>query len=1049
MMKRRFFFLLLWTLAATTVIYSQQRTVTGRVTDASDGSMLPGVNVIVQGTTRGTVTDVEGTFQVSVSPDETLVFSFIGYQNQTMPVGNRTSLDVAMKPDYLLVNEVIVVGYGTMRRSDVTGSVTSVSREELQASVSTSLDQALQGRAAGVQVTQSSGQPGGGVSVRIRGASSIGGNNEPLYVVDGIPVTGNAAGLAMGFDWAGGGNGQNAVNALSAINPNDIVSIEVLKDASATAIYGSRASNGVVLISTRKGQSGTPRIEYNGYVGIQEIPRTIDVMNLREFAEYQNEIARENNITVDPFFSDPSILGKGTNWQKEIFRSAIIHNHDLSLTGGADKNTYAFSLGYMEQEGIVIGSGFDRLSSRLSVDSKVFDWLSLGGTMSMGVTNEQITLNDDTNGVVSLSLTQRPNVPVRMPDGSWGGPSDSEFQLTNPVAMARLRELELKRWRFMTNVYADIQLHKGLKFRTQYGTDMSFRNNYGFNPTYQLGTIVNNQNQSRRSFANNQFWIFSNFLTYEKGIFGDRLQTTTMFGAEAQESNWEGLMGGRSNFISNNIKELNAGDAATAINSQYKGSSAMESYFGRVNLNLLDRYLLTATYRADASSNFGPNNKWGYFPSMALAWRVSEESFMSNFDALSSLRIRLGYGEVGNQDIGGYTYGAALTNFPTRWGTGLLPNQFANPDVKWETTTSYNIGLDFTLFNSRIEFIGDVYLKETDDLLMRQTLPLFMGTDALSAPMVNVGKMENRGVEITLNTVNTKGALDWNSGLTFTLNRNKLTELFDDGNVIDRNIQWFQHATRSVVGKPLGQFYGYVADGIYADAAEIRNHLDTDVVNINKFNGVWPGDIKFKDLDGDGEITNADRTFIGNPEPDFTLGLNNSLKYKNFDLNVYLFASVGNEVLNFTRTMTESLLNNFNQRQVVTERAVLALKDPNLPNTDPDNVYVINPGTSVPRSSISDPNRNARISSRFVEDGSYLKIRTLSLGYTVPQRISNTVNINRARFYVNIQNLYTFTNYSGFDPEVGPFNQDALLNGIDNGNYPAPRIYSFGLNIGF
>ncbi len=1049
MMKKKLSFLLFWSLMTFTVIYSQERTVTGRVTDASDGTPIPSVNVMVQGTTQGTITDPDGKFQISVKPESTLRFSFIGYKNQDILVGNRSVIDVSLQPDYLLVEEVVVVGYGTMRRSDITGSVTSVKREDLQASISTSIDQALQGRAAGVQVTQTSGQPGGGVSVRIRGASSIGGTNEPLYVIDGIPISGNASGLAMGFDWAGGGNGQTTVNALSGLNPNDIVSVEVLKDASATAIYGSRASNGVILITTRKGQAGTPRIEYNGYMGVQELQNRINVMNLREFAEYQNEIAFENNVSADPFFSDPSILGSGTNWQKEIFRSAIVHNHDLSLTGGSEKSSYALSLGYMEQDGIVVGSGFDRLSARVAIDSKVSDWLSIGGTMSMGVTNERVTLNDDSQGVVSLSLTQRPNIPVRMPDGSWGGPTESDFQLTNPVAMARLRDLELKRWRFMSNLFAEIQLYKGLKFRTQYGTDMAFRNNYGFNPTYKLGTVINTQNQSRRTFSNNQFWIFSNFLTYEKGLFGDRLQTTTMLGAEAQESNWEGMMGGRSNFISNDIKELNAGDAATAINSQYKGSSAMESYFARLNLNYLNKYLLTATYRADASSNFGPNNKWGYFPSMALAWRISEEGFMKNIESISSMRIRLGYGEVGNQDIGGYTYGAALNNFPTRWGTGLLPNQFANPDVRWETTTSYNIGFDLNMFNNRIEFIADVYLKETDDLLMRQTLPLYMGTDAINAPMVNIGKMENRGVELTLNTVNTTKAVQWNSGLTFTLNRNKLTALFDDGNVIDRNVQWFLHATRSVVGQPLGQFYGYVVEGIYVDADDIRNHLDTDQVVIGKANGVWPGDLKFKDLNNDGVIDDQDRTFIGNPEPDFTLGFNNSVKYKNFDLSVYLFASVGNDVLNFTRTLTESLGNNFNQLHTVTGRAKLGLKNPSLPNTDVDNVYVLNPNTSVPRSTVSDPNKNARISSRFIEDGSYLKIRNISFGYTVPRRITNVLNIDRARLYVNIQNLYTFTKYKGFDPEVGPYNQDPLLNGIDNGNYPAPRIYSFGLNIGF
>lgn len=1047
MMKKRFLLLLVFALMAFTAIHSQERMVSGTITDANDGSAIPGVNILVQGTSRGTITDVDGNYQIKVNSGEVLVFSFIGYKIQEIPVGDQRTLDVEMAADYQLVDEVVVVGYGTMKRSDLTGSVTSVKQADLQASVSTSIDQALQGRAAGVQVTKTSGQPGGGVSVRIRGSSSIGGTNEPLYVIDGIPVSGNATGLNMGFDWAGGGNGQSTANVLSTINPNDIVSVEILKDASATAIYGSRAANGVVLISTRRGEAGKAKVEYNGYVGLQEMPKMLDVLNLREYAEYSNELSAENNLSPNPLFADPSILGEGTNWQEEIFELAVMHNHDLSVSGGNEKSTYALSIGYMDQEGIVIGSGFDRLSSRINAESKTFDWLTIGGNMSLGQTNETITLNDDDRGVVSLALIQRPEIPVKLPDGSWGGPQEGQAALTNPVAIAQIRDNELKRVRFMSNVHADLTLTEGLVFKTQFGSDMSFVNNYGFNPTYEFGTIVNELNQSRRNFANNKSWILSNFLTYNKDFANGAIQTQTMLGAESQEANWEGMMGMRSNFISNEIQELNAGDAETAVNNQYKGSNALESYFGRLNLTFFDRYLFTATYRADGSSNFAPDNKWGYFPSMALAWKVSNEGFMQNVDPVSSLRLRLGYGQVGNQDIGGYTYGAALTNYPTKWGPGLLPNRYANPDVKWETTTSYNVGLDLTMFDNRIEFIGDVYLKQTNDLLMPLTLPLYMGTASISAPTVNVGAMENKGLELTLNTVNTVGTFKWNSGLTFTLNRNELTELYEEGNVIDRNVQWFNHATRSVVGKSLGQFYGYVADGVFANAEEIRNHADQGIIGKN--NGVWPGDIRFKDLNNDDVIDESDRTYIGNPQPDFTLGLNNNFKFRNFDMTVYLLSSYGNDILNYTRTMTEAMGNFYNQSDAVTDRARLGLIDSEGFNTDVDNVNVLNPETHVPRATHIDPNDNNRISTRFIEDGSYVKIKNLSLGYSVPKRILDAANISNLRLYVNIQNLYTFTDYSGFDPEVGPYNQDPLLNGIDNGNYPSPRIYTFGVNVGF
>ena len=1031
---------------AFTAIYAQDRTISGTVTDASDGSVIPGVNIVVQGTSRGTVTNAEGVYEINAAREDVLVFSFIGFERYEVEVGDQTTIDVQLQPKELLMDEVVVVGYGTMKRSDVTGSVTSVKSEDLQTSVSTSIDQSLQGRAAGVQVTKTSGQPGGGVSVRIRGASSIGGTNEPLYVIDGIPVSGDARGLAMGFDWAGGGSGQTTANVLATLNPNDIESVEILKDASATAIYGSRAANGVVLISTRKGEEGKARFEYNGYVGLQELPNQVDVLNLQDYAEYNNELARENNLNLNPMFADPSVLGEGTNWQDEIFDLAMMHNHDLSVSGGGENSTYSMSVNYTDQNGIVIGSGFDRLSTRIGAESQALDWLSIGGNMSLGQTNETITLNDDDRGVVSLSLIQRPEIPVKLPDGEWGGPQEGQASLTNPVAIAELRESALKRVRFMSNVHADVTLVEDLVFRTQFGSDLRFSNNYGFNPTYEFGTIVNDVNQSRRNFANNQSWVFSNFLTYNRE-FGGILQTQTMLGAEAQENNWEGMMGGRSNFISNDIQELNAGEAETAINSQYKGSNALESYFGRVNFTLLERYLLTATYRADGSSNFAPENKWAYFPSMALAWRISNESFMENVTPVSSLRLRLGYGQVGNQDIGGYTYGSAMNNYKTKWGSGLLPNRFANPDVRWETTTSYNLGLDLSMFNNRLEFVADVYLKETEDLLMPLTLPLYMGTYSLNAPMVNVGNMKNEGIELTLNTVNFDKLFKWNSGLTFTLNRNELTGLFEEGSVIDRNVQWFDHATRSTVGKPLGQFYGYVADGVFADADDIRNHADQG--DINKDNGVWPGDLKFKDLNNDDVIDENDRTFIGNPQPDFTLGFNNNFKFRNFDMTVYIFSSIGNDVLNYTRTMTEAMGNFFNQSTAVNDRARLGLIDENGSNTDPDNVYVLNADTEVPRATHVDPNNNTRISSRFIEDGSFVKIKNLSLGYNLPRGVLNPLNLDNARVYVNVENLYTFTDYSGFDPEVGPYNQDPLLNGIDNGNYPSPRIYTFGVNIGF
>ena len=1035
----------------------QGHRISGTIRDGMTGETLPGVTILIEGTTTGVSTDVNGRYSIEAADGNiNLIVSYVGYHTETVSVNGRNIIDLQLIPDIKYLDEVVVVGYGTMRRSDLTGSVVSIREEDLRGSISTSLDMALQGRAAGVQVTPSSGRPGGGVSIRIRGASSIGGTNEPLYVIDGIPISGDGRGAAAGFSWAGGGDGQNVASPISALNPNDIVSVEILKDASATAIYGSRASNGVILITTRQGRAGVPRVEYSAYTGIQQNPRKIQMLNLQEFARFHNEFQEAHGWARNPLFMDPSVLGTGTDWQDEIFRNAWLQNHDVSVSGGFDKTTYALSLGYMKQDGVVLSSGFDRISTRLNVNSRMYDWLEAGASMTIGSTSETIVLNDDDRGITSLALYNRPDVPVRMPDGSWGGTQEGMTALFNPVGMAEMRNIDLERTRVMSSVHANITFMEGLVFRTQFGSTITNNNNFAFHPTFEMGNQVSDVAISRRNFANNRSWILTNFLTYDNS-FRDALRTQVMVGQEVQESRWEGMMGQRSGFVTNTIQELNAGDAATALNSQYKGSNALASYFGRLNFVLLDRYLFTATYRADASSNFSPENQWGFFPSAAFAWTISNENFMQNIEAIEMLKLRVSYGQVGNQDIGGYTWGAALTNIPTRWGTGLRPNRYANPDVKWETTIAQNIGLDLNLFRNRVEFIADFYLRETKDLLRPADLPMYMGvsgTGSLSAPMVNVGEVENRGMEFTLNTVNLSGDFQWNSGFTFTMNRNKLTKLYDEGNVIDRNVQWFIHSTRSAVGQPLGMFYGYIADGIFVDENDILNHFvnaEGQYVgpNISMGAGVWPGDIKFRDLNGDGIIDASDRTFIGNPHPDFTFAINNTFTYRGFDLNIYLTGSYGNDILNFTRRDTEAMMNGLNQTTRVNDRARLVLIDPNGSETDVSNIRVANPGTDVPRVSNTDPNNNRRMSTRFIEDGSFLKIRNVRLGYTLPSNTVGTLGLKSVRLFVNLQNLYTFTNYSGFDPEIGAYNQDVLLTGVDNGFYPSPKMYTLGINVGF
>lgn len=1027
--------------------------VSGTVRDAITGESLPGVSVVIEGTTRGVATDANGRFTLDVGDANAfLVISYVGYLREIIPVGGRQVVDVALARDLMSLDEVVVVGYGTMQRSDITGSVVSISEDKLRASVSTSIDQALQGRAAGVQVFQNSGQPGGGVSIRIRGANSINSTSEPLYVIDGVAISGDGGGLATGFDWAGGGNGQTAVSALATINPSDIVSVEILKDASATAIYGARGANGVILITTRRGKKGESRVTYEPYFGVQQVARKMDVMSLQQFAGFHNEMSAEGWIGSRQEFSDPTLLGRGTDWQNEVFRTAAVTNHQFAVTGGTENTTYAFSAGYFKQEGIVIGSEFDRYSIRLNLDNQAKSWLRVGNNFTVSRTNERITLNDSEDGVISSTLLQSPDVPLRFADGSWGGPTVSEFGPRNPVAMAMDRDLNLMRTRILGNIYGEASFLDNFTWRTEVGGDFQSNNNYAFQPTYQYGSIINDINASRRNYAQSLYWEIKNYLTYQQK-FNDVHNVSLLLGHEASEANWEGLMAQRTAFLTNDIQEINAGDAQTATNSGYRGSSALESYFTRLFYNFDDRYYLTATMRADGSSNFGPENKWGYFPSVALAWRISNESFMEGLEAISNLRLRASYGEVGNQNIGGYRYGSALATAPSGMGQTFRMTNIPNPQVKWEATRSTNLGFELGLFDNRIDFMVDVYQKNVSDMLLVLPLPNYLGGGhwmGISSPWVNVGELENRGLEMTLSTRNISNrAFTWDTDFMISHNQNKVISLGDDDAVIFENVQWFNTVTKTMAGHPIGQFYGYVVDGIFQSAADIANS-PTQHNMVHPITGVWLGDLKFRDMNNDGVIDDDDRVFIGDPNPLFTFGFNNTFTYGNFDMMVYLQGSYGNDIYNFTRRQTEGMHSGqLNQLATVNDRTTVNIIDAEGSLTDPTNFRIDNFNPSLPRATATDPNDNRRISDRFVEDGSYLRIQTVTMGYVLPSRIGGNVGLTRLRVYVSAQNLFTFTNYSGYDPEIGAFNQNPLLMGVDNGRYPLARIFTLGLNAEF
>lgn len=1055
-------------LLLTVSLSAQTRTITGTVS-SDDGETLIGATVLVENeVNRGTSTDFDGKFSIEAETGQILYVSYTGYETQKVLITTESNYDIVMSVNSEMLDVIVVVGYGTQKKRDLTGAVSSISQEELQNTVVTNLDQALQGRVAGVQVTQNSGQPGGGASIRIRGANSITGSSEPLYVIDGIPFQGDGT-TVSGFDWAGGANGQNRVNPLSTINPNDIVSIEVLKDASATAIYGARAANGVVLITTRKGKEGEAKISYNGYYAIQSLPNKLDMMNLPDYAAYQVQIANDLNQQVNQRYLDPSLLGDGTDWQDEIFRDAGMMSHQLSIAGGSEKTKYAVSGGYFDQDGIVIGSNFNRFTTRLNVDNKVKEWFNIGANLAFANTNEKITLNDGGDGVIMQALVMPPDVAVRDFDGEYAGPTSNTSDISfNPVGAALLRNNTLNRQRLMGNVYGDIQFFKGLSLRSEFGMDNNHALNKAFHPTYDWGVLQNTENQLRQREENSFFWIWKNYLTYNISL-GERHDITAMVGSEAQKSSWEGSIVTKKDFSSNDIQVLSEGNDETSQTSGWKDAASLASYFGRFNYGFDNKYLFTLTLRADGSSKFGPNNKWGYFPSGSFAWRISSENFMKNIEAIYDLKLRVGYGEVGNQAIANYLYGSSLLTLNTPFGTGYRLEKISNPDLKWEATKQFNAGIDLSLFQGRIDFTVDVYQKQTSDMLLQLSIPSYLGGtsyDDISAPFANVGRMENKGVDLSLTSRNITGRkFNWTTALTFSKNKNQVLELDDDSRIYWRNLYWyseFQTATRTSVGNPIGMFYGYQMEGLFTDKDDILNHavqVSDGIITtenpygqnlVNKTQGVWIGDVKFKDINGDGQITTEDQTIIGDPNPDFVFGLNNEFNYGPFGLTIYINGAYGGDVLNYSRVVIEGQTSVFNnQASTVSDRANIGLYDENGSDEDPDNVYLVNTGTEIPRPTTTDNNGNNRMSDRFIEDGSYLRLQNVRFSYTLPASFTTKYRVQRLRLYVNAQNLYTFTKYSGYDPEIGAFNQDPLLQNVDMGRYPSPRLITFGVDVDF
>ena len=1024
---------------------AQTSTIKGVVKAGDDGSGLPRVTIMEKGTANGVVSELDGSYEISVGPGATLVFTFVGYTTVEELVGNRTIIDITMQPALTELGEVVVIGYGAQVKESISGSVAQVDATKLATIPQAGIEQLLQGRAAGVMITQNSGQPGSAVSVRIRGVNSLQGSSEPLYIIDGIPVSGDSrnvgtSGRSIGNNAQGGGS--TDVSPLAALNPNDIESVVVLKDASATAIYGSRGSNGVVLITTKKGKNARGKLTYSTYMGVQRPTNMIPVLDLPGYAELQNRIGEIYGLEEQIPFLNTELLGSGTNWQQEIFADAFMQNHQLAFSGGNENVNYFLSAGFLDQEGIVIGSGFNRASLRANINASITDKIRAGITLTASRTNEELSLNNSSQGIISLSLLNNPATAVYNPDGSFAGPVTAEevaFGIRNPIAEALSISNDLRRDRILGNIYAEIDITDNLSFKTEIGGDFGNNLSDRFQPSFTYGIINRGINQLTVRRESTDFWIVKNLLTYQNN-FNDRHDLTVLLGQEAQESTWQGIIAQDGDFVSNDVPILGTGDANDFIQ-QYRGSNALSSYFARAIYTLDNKYSVTASIRADGSSNFAEGNRWGYFPSISASWRLSEEGFWSESIPFTNVKLYGGYGEIGNQAIPAFAFGSRLTTVNTGIGTGFEFANFANPDLKWESSNQVNLGLSFSTLNDRLNATIEVYNKISKDFLFQFAATDFItggnSPGAITAPWINIGRMGNRGIDLALEYSDVIGnKVTWNSSLTVSHYKNEVKELLGDltlnGSVtLDGSNQ---NITITQPGQPIGLFYGFQVEGLFRTLDDIEGapiqfgRPFEDAL----FATTWLGDVKFRDVNGDGVIDNDDRTVIGNPHPDFTFGFQNSFNYGNFELSVFMQGSVGNDVFNaIGRSLTAANRTFTNQSPTVL-----------------DFWSVQNPNSSSPRLARNDtPNIN--ISDRYIEDGSYLRIQNLTFGYNVPTSVLRGASINALKIYWSVQNLATITGYSGYDPEIGSLNQNTTLMGIDNGRYPTPRIYTIGLNVEF
>lgn len=977
--------------------FAQQMTVKGTVTDPAGEPMI-GVTVMAEGTGIGAMTDLDGNYTINADGLGSLKFSYVGYVSQTVLINGRSVVNVVMQENSAVLDELVVIGYGTLKKSDLTGAVGSIGSKDIKDVPVNNVGQAIQGKIAGVNIVGGD-KPGDNVTIKVRGLGSIN-NSDPLVVIDGVPTD-------LG---------------LNSINPQDIERLDVLKDASATAIYGSRGANGVVMITTRKGVTGTSRVGVSVNAAFSKVSKNIGLLDAAGYASLSNDMLSEAGHNTNPIWADPSQLTTSTNWVDQLLQTGVMQNYNVNYSGGNEKAHYYFSAGFLDQSGVVKNVNYRRFTFQTNNDVKLKSWLKLSNSLLFSADIKK-------QGSYSMwdAMRALPTFPVKDENGEWSGPSgNSEWygSTRNPVGTNDMNRSSTDGYNLLANIAGDFTIvPEWLQFRSLFGFDGKFWFGESFTPKYDWKPTPVEQSSQWQSSNRAFTYLWDNYFTFDH-TFGGHHAVNVMAGVSAQWNHAYWMSGQMNGFLFDTVHQLANGEKIFDLDGS-QSEWALMSYMARANYSYDDKYLLTATIRRDGSSRFGKSNRWGTFPSMSAAWRISSEEFFPQDTAIKDLKLRLGWGKTGSQaSVGNYDHIQTLVTLLYPFGTklenaeqsALYSQVLANSGIHWEEIEQYNAGVDLSLFNSRLNISLDGYIKNTNHMLVKAAFPITTGFEDTFDTYTNAGKVRNIGWELSASSVNLTGEFGWETDLVVTYNKNKIKDLNSD-TPLWRNEFGGAYATMLSANLPINVFYGYVTDGIFQTPEEVRAHAVQS--------GAEPGDIRFRDLNNDGVINEQDRTVIGNPNPTWLFSMNNRLSYKGFELSIYLQGVAGNKIYNRTRSVMESMSAAYNQAA-----------------TTADRWYGEGTSNSMPRAVWADPNGNNRISDRWVENGSYLRLKNITLAYNFPDNWLRTLRLENARILFSCENVATITGYKGLDPEVG-------IDGIDYSSFPPSRIFNVGLSFNF